>query len=52
MLLYITSSGACTVCSGVPQFLLLWWSDTLDLNANSIGDDEAKAISPSWSIMD
>ena len=27
MLLYTTSSGACTVCSGMPPFLLLWWSD-------------------------
>ena len=25
---------------------------TLDLNANSIGDDDAKAITPSWSILD
>ena len=27
MLLYTTSSGTCTVCSGIPPFLLLWWSD-------------------------
>ena len=27
MLLRTTSSAACTVCSGIPPFLLLWWSD-------------------------
>ena len=27
MLLDTTCSGACTVCSGIPPFLLLWWSD-------------------------
>ena len=27
MLLYTTSSGACTVCRGIPPFLPLWWSD-------------------------
>jgi hypothetical protein len=27
MLLYATSGGASTVCSGITPFLLLWWSD-------------------------
>ena len=31
MLLYATSSGASNVCSGVPPFLLLWWSDNFTI---------------------
>ncbi len=27
MLIYTTSSGACTACSGIPPFLLLWCRD-------------------------
>ena len=53
MLLYNTSSGACTVCSGIPPFLLRWWSDnftTLYCPAQNDRSDAQFIINDSFSF--